>query len=236
VVAANRRRRAGSLRKLSEAQIVDATLRIIRREGTDGLSMRALGEALGVTPMAIYNHFPSKDALLKRVADWVLAEVATPAPARAHWKQQLKAYALESTDRLAVYPGLIGVVLANTGELGRHLQRHAFDVLLTAGFDERTAKLCIYSYHTYMFGVLAIHARFLSGAKSRARSKKSRFKAADASRRDTLPSDPSFREWMEFGIDAMLAGFANLLAARKLGASTEPKPRSLPKKARLAAR
>jgi AcrR family transcriptional regulator len=62
----NRSNRSNRKRKLDgTADIVDAALRLATRVGVAKLSMRALARELGVTPMAIYHHVPSKNALLK---------------------------------------------------------------------------------------------------------------------------------------------------------------------------
>jgi AcrR family transcriptional regulator len=53
----------------TSAQILRAGRRILDREGIDGVSMRAVADAVGLTPMAIYRHFDSRAALLNALAD-----------------------------------------------------------------------------------------------------------------------------------------------------------------------
>ena len=65
---------------LTEKQIVDAALTIIRQEGLDALSMRRLSRELGRSAMAPYWHVADKQELLDLVAREVLSEVAVPAP------------------------------------------------------------------------------------------------------------------------------------------------------------
>jgi len=55
-------------RKTSET-IADVALRTLEKEGPAAVSMRRVARAVGITPMAIYNHFPSREALLKKVTD-----------------------------------------------------------------------------------------------------------------------------------------------------------------------
>lgn len=66
---------AANPRNLSRTRIVGAALVMIDRDGVDAFSMRSLAADLGVTPMALYNHFGSKLDLLREVADQVLAEI-----------------------------------------------------------------------------------------------------------------------------------------------------------------
>lgn len=83
-------RPAAGRRALSPQQIADAALRMIDAEGIDALSMRRLGQALGVEAMALYNHFADKDAILDAVANLVLASVPVPA-AKGGWKSRMRA-------------------------------------------------------------------------------------------------------------------------------------------------
>ncbi|AQZ66847.1 Transcriptional regulator, TetR family [[Actinomadura] parvosata subsp. kistnae] len=57
-------------------RIVDVARRILVEEGAEAVSMRRVGDAVGVTAMAIYRHYPSRDALLRAVADVSARELA----------------------------------------------------------------------------------------------------------------------------------------------------------------
>lgn len=48
--------------------LIDQALRTIEREGVEGLTLRAVGEALGVSRTALYRHFADKQALLAAVS------------------------------------------------------------------------------------------------------------------------------------------------------------------------
>ena len=65
---------------LTREKIVKAAMRIVDTEGLAALSMRHLGAALGVDPMAIYYHLPNKAALYDAIVEAVMTE-ASPAPA-----------------------------------------------------------------------------------------------------------------------------------------------------------
>jgi AcrR family transcriptional regulator len=47
----------------ARADILAAGYQVLRREGAVGLSLRAVAKEVGVTPMALYRHFESKDDL-----------------------------------------------------------------------------------------------------------------------------------------------------------------------------
>jgi AcrR family transcriptional regulator len=63
-------------RKETSIQIVDAALRILQKEGPDAVSMRQIARAVGVTPMALYHHFPNRDALLQAATDQEFEKLA----------------------------------------------------------------------------------------------------------------------------------------------------------------
>jgi len=48
---------------------------LVDREGLKALSMRRLGTALGVDPMAVYHHIPSKHALFHAIVEAVMASI-----------------------------------------------------------------------------------------------------------------------------------------------------------------
>ena len=73
--ASRRKRRATTGAPLKREQIVSTALGLVDREGLKALSMRRLGAELGVDPMAIYYHIPSKHALLHAIVEAVMAEI-----------------------------------------------------------------------------------------------------------------------------------------------------------------
>jgi AcrR family transcriptional regulator len=64
-----RRKRAGQYHHgdLRRA-LIDQALRTIDTAGVDGLTLRGVGAALGVSRTALYRHFPDKEALIAAVA------------------------------------------------------------------------------------------------------------------------------------------------------------------------
>lgn len=56
-------------------RIAHVALSILEQEGPEAVSMRRVAEAVGVTPMAIYHHFPSREALLNTITDREFAKL-----------------------------------------------------------------------------------------------------------------------------------------------------------------
>jgi AcrR family transcriptional regulator len=53
-----------------------AARKLLDKEGVEGVTMRRVATAVGVTPMALYRHYPNRDALLNTVADAGFADLA----------------------------------------------------------------------------------------------------------------------------------------------------------------
>jgi AcrR family transcriptional regulator len=53
----------------TEERIAETALKLLETGGEDGVSMRRVATAVGITPMAIYHHFADRKALLNFVVD-----------------------------------------------------------------------------------------------------------------------------------------------------------------------
>lgn len=213
---------------LSEQDIVDAALRLIRARGIDALSMRGLAQELGVSPMAIYYYVPNKERLLLRVAESLLQGVPTPEPSPEHWERQLRECAISAWELLSSCPGLSRIVLERPPiKASRRLNRHMIAVLRSAGFDERTTMLGLLSFQTYLAGVLAIQAAMQR--KPRAVAARRRQLAPEDRRLLELFVEIQPREFMTFGLDSVLAGIRTLqpLASGKTRARSAQRARAV---------
>ncbi|ADD42270.1 TetR/AcrR family transcriptional regulator [Stackebrandtia nassauensis] len=57
-------------------RILAAAKEMVVTDGSQAVSMRKIGAIVGVTPMAVYRHFPNREALLDAVADECFTETA----------------------------------------------------------------------------------------------------------------------------------------------------------------
>ncbi|MET0389743.1 MAG: TetR family transcriptional regulator [Polyangiales bacterium] len=213
---------------LSDQQIVEAALQLIRRDGADRLSMRKLAKELGVTPMAIYYYVPNKDALFERVSDAVMARIPKPTPTGVAWRQELSAYAVRGWQLLLEYPGLSSQLAKRPPSTqSEQLVQYGLSILHAAGFEPPTAALAITSYHAFMMGVIGMQAQ-LAHRNPRGR-------------RSTSPSTSylrklDFRELVDFGISAILGGLNERLHDKRRPAAAKKKTTRRPDSRTLAAR
>ena len=71
---------------LSRAAIVDAALDLMTGSTSTSLTMRRLGDVLGVDPTAVYRHFRDKAELMRAVGDRLLSEVTLDVDRDEHWR------------------------------------------------------------------------------------------------------------------------------------------------------
>lgn len=64
-------------------RIAQAGRKLLDQEGADAVTMRRIAKAVRITPMAIYRHYPDRDALLNAIADRGFAELAARLAANA---------------------------------------------------------------------------------------------------------------------------------------------------------
>jgi AcrR family transcriptional regulator len=64
-----------SANKNTADRIARVALAILEEEGPEAVSMRRVASAVGITPMAIYHHFPDREALLNTVTDREFAKL-----------------------------------------------------------------------------------------------------------------------------------------------------------------
>ncbi len=83
---------------ITREAIIDASLRILDRDGMDGLSMRRVGEELGVGAASLYWHVHNKDELLQLLFERVTEQVVLPPPDPEHWMDQVRHLAHQMRD------------------------------------------------------------------------------------------------------------------------------------------
>src|SRR5688500_17961745 len=76
--------------------IVEAAIEIADESGIDAVSMRAVGDRLGRTPMALYTYIPGKAELLDLMWDRVLALMPAEFDLSSGWRAALEEWARAS--------------------------------------------------------------------------------------------------------------------------------------------
>lgn len=140
-------------KSLTPVEVAEAAMRLILAEGEQALTMRRLGEMLGVKAMALYNHFPDKDAILDAVAGLAIARLPAP-PAKGPWRSRIKAICHGIRSMALEHPNLFRVAMTRpTPPSGAFPQiESALSALTDAGLNPAAQAV---AYHTLRLYVRA---------------------------------------------------------------------------------
>ncbi|MFD0350970.1 TetR family transcriptional regulator [Kitasatospora aburaviensis] len=94
---------------LTRQRVLQAAVELANAGGLGALSMRKLGEAVGVEAMSLYNHVANKEDLLDGMVDLVFGEVALPAPGD-DWRQAMRQRAISMRLVLSRHRWAIGLM------------------------------------------------------------------------------------------------------------------------------
>jgi AcrR family transcriptional regulator len=136
-------RRTGRTRRprgsLGREVILDAA-EAVAAQGFDTLTMRAVAARLGAVPMALYNHFATKDQLVDALLDRVLGRFE-PDPAAKDWAEDLRRFARAHRRLLVTHPWAVAPLFTrpNPGMSSVRIGEHALGILRRAGFSDTHA-------------------------------------------------------------------------------------------------
>lgn len=84
-------RSVGRPRRLSPEMIIEASIELLREVSAEGFTLARVAEKLDTVSMALYNYFPSREALLAEVANHISKQFRMPRrkPGQ-HWKKTLR--------------------------------------------------------------------------------------------------------------------------------------------------
>ena len=127
-------RRAG----LDRETVLGAALELADEVGLDGLSMRKLGQRLGVEAMSLYNHVDGKDDVVGAIIDLVWAQAARAAP-EAPWREAIRENALGLHQAFLAHPWACTFFPASLGPARLHAMEAMLAALADGGFSARQA-------------------------------------------------------------------------------------------------
>jgi AcrR family transcriptional regulator len=209
-----REAREGSRRKgriaLNRERVVKVALEMLDRDGVERFSLRRLAEHLGVTPMALYNHVSSKHALLRAVAEYVVAGAKYRA-VRGDWRAAIRDCFRTLRRTCLAHPGAVPLI-----ESAEALPQSIFrpmeitlTALQTAGLSSRDALRAYFLLTTFTLGQASYQIRgWARGVDPGAAIRDDRLE------RDVFPSvvhAVSSKPWdfdasFEFGLSVIIAG------------------------------
>ena len=129
---------------LSRERVLRAAVALADKDGIEALSMRRLGNELGVEAMSLYNHVANKDDLLNGITDLILGEIELPSD--ADWKDALRRHAISAHDVLVAHPWASSLALSpdRASEVSVRRANWMLGQLREAGFS---ADVTYHAYH-----------------------------------------------------------------------------------------
>lgn len=213
---------------LTPRAVVEGALSLADAEGIEAVTIRRLATELGVTPMALYWHFRSKDELLDGMAAGIFEEVDLSVDAYARWQEQLRALLASMVGVLRTHPSTAILLSTRTtsSEGSLRATEVTLDILRRGGFSPteatQIARHALSTVVNLVVGEPGVVARGESGELIDARRRARLFleslpherypRLMEAATPLSECEDPE--AYVAFGLDLLLAGI-EAMATRK---------------------
>jgi AcrR family transcriptional regulator len=135
------RRGRGRPAILSREKILRAALELVRREGREALTMRAVAEEFGTGPMSLYTHVRGKEDLLEGIATLAVDRLEVELGPSGSWGERLGRWMHSVRAELRAHPELMQLVVKQHYGSPQLLRtcRLAAEILVEAGFERPDA-------------------------------------------------------------------------------------------------
>jgi AcrR family transcriptional regulator len=172
--------------RLSREAILAAGIALADRDGLDGLSMRKLGQELGVNPMSLYHHVRDKDALLDAMIDVLVGEIAPAAGSTSTgaptWTEEVRVL-IQAARRIMLRHPWVVRVLQQRDSPTPGMLRHVDRVLATLRRGGCSVQLGHHALHV-------LGSRILGFSQDL-------FDDSPANRADLATLEAQFRSWAD---------------------------------------
>jgi AcrR family transcriptional regulator len=207
---------------LSRERVLAAAVSLVDEAGLGSLTMRELGQRLGVEAMSLYNHVANKDDILDGMVDLVVGEIDLPSDT-ADWKEAMRRRAASAQAVFTRHPWASGLVDSRQSSGPARLRYFDWVVgtLRRAGFSIEMSARAFSILDSYVYGFGRQQLNLSAGSDMSPEEMAEAFSHA-------IPADeyPYLREMVdyaitsvhddsadfEFGLSLILDGLERLLA------------------------
>ena len=139
--------------RLTRERVVRAALLLADSGGLEALTMRRLGEELGVEAMSLYKHVANKEDLLDGMVDLVFGEIDLPADG-TDWRPAMRARAVSARAALNRHPWATPLMQSRTAPGPATLRHHdtVIGTLRSAGFSVVLTAHAFSAIDAYVYG------------------------------------------------------------------------------------
>ncbi len=139
---------------LSRERVLEAAVALADEHGIGAVSMRRVGQELGVEAMSLYNHVANKDDLLDGMVENVVREIDIVAGEPGEWRHRMRNQALTARAVMVRHPWAIRVLETRTTMTAPLLAY--FDailgILLDAGFSMELTHHAVHALGSRVLG------------------------------------------------------------------------------------
>jgi AcrR family transcriptional regulator len=138
---------------LSRERVLRAAVALADDSGLESLTMRKLGEVVGVEAMSLYNHVANKGDLLDGMVDLVFSVIHLPS-AGVDWKTAMRQRAISAREVLSRHPWGIGLMESRSTPGPATLRHHdaVLGSLRRGGFSIEMAAHAFSALDSYIYG------------------------------------------------------------------------------------
>ena len=138
---------------LTRDRVLQAAVALADASGSEALSMRKLGDVVGVEAMSLYHHVANKDDLLDGMIDVVFGEIDLPSSGD-DWKTAMRQRAVSARRVLSRHGWAIGFMESRSSPGPATLRHHdaVIGCLRDAGFSIELAAHAISVLDSYIYG------------------------------------------------------------------------------------
>lgn len=147
---------------LNRERVLRGAVDFADANGLNSLTMRGLGETLGVEGMALYKHVANKHDLLEGMVDLVLSEVELPPPGE-EWKSALRQGAISTLKVLLRHPWACQLIVSGgtgPGPAMLHQMNTILGTLREGGFSVEMTHHAYHVLDVYVKGVALANVNF----------------------------------------------------------------------------
>jgi AcrR family transcriptional regulator len=139
--------------RLNRDRVLRASIALADAGGIESLTMRKLGEELGVEAMSLYNHVANKDDLLDGMIDVVFNEIDLPSGG-TDWRTAMRQRAISARKVMSRHPWATGLMESRTTPGPATLRHHdtVIGALREAGFSIEMAAHAFSALDSYIYG------------------------------------------------------------------------------------
>lgn len=222
------KRTPGNRAGLNRERVLDTALALADRDGVRALTMRRLGDELGVEAMTLYHYVANKDALLDGLVERVFARAMAHAEQQAAraadaehvdaWRELLAAYASALRTALLRHPGVLSLATTRPAVTPATLDvvESTLGALTSAGFPLARAVDALNALTVFVIGHASAEAAIAPAPDSPGSAAwladldPARYPLLTEAAREGAGTDDEQR--FTFAVDALLTGYTTAKA------------------------